>query len=136
MITSVNDTNVWVSGINWPNGAGRQILLRWQEGRFKHCISFEILFEIIRVLREVFAYPDDLLYDWYWLLLNGSTLVVPESIPNVIRDDPDDNKFFACALAGGAIYIVSEDNDLRRVGQYGAIQVINKQAFLRLVDGD
>jgi len=64
-----------------------------------------------------------------------STLVIPESTPNVIREDPDDNKFFACAIEGKAQYIVSGDNDLRRIGQYEAIRVINKQVFLRLVDG-
>ena len=136
MITSVNDTNVWVSGINWPNGAGGKILSYWQERRFKHCTSFEILFEIIRILRKVFGFSDELLYDWYWLLLTGSTLVEPEFMPNVVQDDPDDDKFFACALASSAEYIVSEDKDLIRVGQYKTVRVISKQAFIQLIENE
>ena len=89
MITSVNDTNVWVSGINW-----------------------------------------------YWLLLTGSTLVEPEFMPNVVQDDPDDDKFFACALASSAEYIVSEDKDLIRVGQYKTVRVISKQAFIQLIENE
>ena len=75
MIKSVNDTNVWIAGINWDRGAGYQIRLHWEARRFQHFIpstssghrSAEILHEIIRVLREVFEYPDEKLYDWYWL---------------------------------------------------------------------
>jgi hypothetical protein len=72
MIKSVNDTNVWLSGINWDTGAGYLIRRHWEAGHFRHFISGEILYEIIRVLREVFEYPDEALYDWYWLLLKGS----------------------------------------------------------------
>ncbi len=75
MIRSVNDTNVWVAGINWDRGAGYQIRRHWEAGRFTHVISAEILYEIIRVLREVFDCPDEILYDWYWLLLTGFQLV-------------------------------------------------------------
>lgn len=100
MIKSVNDTNVWGAGINWDRGAGYQIRLRWEAGRFQHFISAEILYEIIRVLREVFEYPDEKLYDWYWLLLAGLVFVVPRVIINAIQENPDDNKFLARAVGG------------------------------------
>jgi len=134
MIRSVNDTNVWVAGIHWETGAGRQILLRWKQGRFQHFISADILFEIIRVLRQVFGYSDEQLYDWYWLLITGSTFVTPRLTPNIIKEDPDDNKFIACAVEGQADYIVSEDKDLRRLERYGQIQIVGKQAFLRILE--
>lgn len=134
MVKSVNDTNVWVAGIHWETGAGRQILLHWKQGRFQHFISADILFEIIRVLRQVFGYPDQKLYDWYWLLITGSTFVMPRSSPFIVADDPDDNKFIACALEGQADYIVSEDKDLHRVGHYRSIQVVGKQSFLRVLE--
>lgn len=134
MVKSVNDTNVWIAGIHWQSGAGRKILLHWQEGHFQHFISAEILFEIIRVLRQVLNYSDESLYDWYWLLMTGSTFVAPRSTPNVIAEDPDDNKLIACALEGSADYIVSEDKDLHRLGQYQSIRVVDKQAFLRILE--
>lgn len=134
MVKSVNDTNVWVAGIHWQRGAGRKILLHWQEGRFQHFISADILFEIIRVLRQVFGYSDERLYDWYWVLLAGSTFVAPRQVLNIIAEDPDDNKFITCALEGDVDYIVSEDKDLQRLGQYQTIRVADKQAFLRILE--
>jgi hypothetical protein len=134
VIRSVNDTNIWIAGINWDHGAGYRIRLHWEAGRFEHVISAEILYEIIRVLREVFACPDEKLYDWYWLLLTGSVFVIPRMVVNAIREDPDDNKFIACAVEGKAGYIVSEDKDLRRLGKYDDIVVVGKQRFLRMLE--
>lgn len=134
VIKSVNDTNVWIAGINWDRGVGYQIRLHWEAGRFQHLISAEILYEIIRVLREVFEYPDEKLYDWYWLLLTGSEFVVPRVTVNAIPEDPDDNKFLACAVEGDADYIVSEDHDLRRLEKYDSIDVLRKYEFLHLLE--
>ncbi|HEY85943.1 MAG TPA: putative toxin-antitoxin system toxin component, PIN family [Chloroflexi bacterium] len=136
MIKSVNDTNIWIAGINRDTGAGYLIRRHWEDEHFQHFISSEILFEIIRVLREVFAYPDDLLYDWYWLLLKGSIYVVPTTIVNAVEADPDDNKFLACALDGEARFIVSEDRHLRSLGMYDTIQVVRKQTFLALLEAE
>ena len=134
VIRSVNDTNVWIAGINWDKGVGYQIRLHWEAKRFQHFISAEILYEIIRVLREVFEYPDEKLYDWYWLLLVGSVFVIPTVTINVIQEDPDDNKFVACAIEGRADYIVSEDKDLQRLGAYDSIVVLGKHEFLEVLE--
>ena len=134
VIKSVNDTNVWIAGINWDRGAGYEIRLHWEAGRFQHFISAEILYEIIRVLREVFEYPDEKLYDWYWLLLAGSVFVVPRVVINVIQEDPDDNKFIACAVEGRVDYIVSEDKDLQRLKKYDSITVLGKHEFLKVLE--
>ena len=123
-----------MAGINWDRGAGYQIRLHWEAGRFRHLVSAEILYEIIRVLREVFEYPDHLLYDWYWLLLTGSEFVIPRVTVNAIPEDPDDNKFLACAVEGNADFIVSEDRDLRRLGDYGSIAIVRKHQFLSILE--
>lgn len=62
--------------------------------------------------------------------------MVPLFKPNVIPEDPEDDKFIACAIEGKAEYIVSEDKDLRRLGKYGPIQIVGKQAFLRILEGE
>ena len=134
MIKSVNDTNIWIAGINWHQGAGYLIRQHWHKGHFQHFISDEILYEIIRVLREVFGYSDELLYKWYWLLLTGSEHVIPTTIVQAVKDDPDDNKFLACAVDGGADFVVSEDKDLHRIGEYKEIKILNKQQFLALLE--
>jgi predicted nucleic acid-binding protein len=86
------------------------------------------------VLRDVFNLPDHSVYDWYWLLLTGSVFILPTTRVDAVVDDPDDNKFIACAIDGGAQFVVTEDKDLVRIGVYQFVQIIRKQAFLALLE--
>ena len=56
MLRATNDTNVWVSGVNWEHGKPRQLLELARARAFVHVTSLEILFEITRVLRDYFGY--------------------------------------------------------------------------------
>ncbi len=47
--------------------------------------------------------------------------------------DKDDDKLIACAIAGGAEYIVSGDPDLLIVGTYHGVQILSPLAFLTVV---
>lgn len=51
-----------------------------------------------------------------------------------VSRDPKDDKFLATAKAGGADYVISEDQDLLVLGQYEGIQVINATDFLLLLE--
>jgi len=44
-----------------------------------------------------------------------------------------DNIILACAAAGQAQYIVSEDKDLLVLNPYGSIQIINALDFLKVL---
>lgn len=43
--------------------------------------------------------------------------------------DPDDDKFIGCAVDAKALYIVSGDNDLLDIGEYGDIRIIMAKEF-------
>ena len=104
-------------------------------GTSTECSIFTgVLYEIIRVLREVFDYPDEILCDWCWLLLTGSEFVVPRVTIHAIPEDPDDNKFLACAVESRVDYLVSGDHDLRRLGECASIAILRKHEFLRLLE--
>ena len=60
-------------------------------------------------------------------------VVTPSSTPRVCRDE-DDDKFFACAAAGYADYIVSEDEDILAIREYEGVRTVRTAAFLRLLD--
>jgi predicted nucleic acid-binding protein len=45
---------------------------------------------------------------------------------NVIGEDPADDRILECAVAAGADYVVSGDNDLLRLGQYDGMPVISR----------
>ena len=47
-----------------------------------------------------------------------------------VCDDPDDDKFLACALASETKMIVSGDKHLLRVSGYKSIEVLKPKAFV------
>lgn len=49
---------------------------------------------------------------------------------HVVESDPEDNKFFECAVALQADWIVSGDKAFIAVGNYMAIQVVSPKDFL------
>jgi predicted nucleic acid-binding protein len=55
------------------------------------------------------------------------------TIPRVCRDAKAD-KVLATAKAGGASFIVSEDDDLLVLGEYDGIRIVNAETFLRILD--
>lgn len=60
--------------------------------------------------------------------------VILDVPPVVVCRDANDDIFFACAVAGRADYIVSEDEDLLAVSEYEGVRTIRTAAFLKLLD--
>jgi putative PIN family toxin of toxin-antitoxin system len=54
---------------------------------------------------------------------------------NLIRTDPDDNKFTDCAIAGAAEYLVSDDKDYDILKQtpFPIIKLLSAKEFLALI---
>ncbi len=60
--------------------------------------------------------------------------VLPQSVPAVIADDPDDDHVLACAVSGCADLIVSGDKHLLRLGgQYASIRIVRADEAVGLV---
>jgi len=130
VLRATNDTNVWISGINWEHGKPRQLLELARAKAYAHVTSLEILFEITRVLRDYFGYSDEDAYEWYREIGELSEVVHPTRHLNVIEADPTDNKFLECALEGQANYIVSGDDHLLDLEGYQGIKIVRVSEFL------
>ena len=48
-----------------------------------------------------------------------------------LSDDPDDLKFLACALAGGADFVVTGDRALLRSSGFHGLKVVTPREFVR-----
>lgn len=88
------------------------------------------------VLSRVLEYPkfdftDNGKGEFYAALLGRMTVVRPTEDIDAIESDPDDNAFLACAVAGGAEYIVSGDGDLLELTEYRGIAIVIPDEFLR-----
>ena len=62
-----------------------------------------------------------------------SVVVVPKVTVTVVVDDPDDNKFLECGLAGNAAYIISRDPHLLSVETYKDIRILPPHIFLEVI---
>lgn len=61
-------------------------------------------------------------------------LVIPgETNIQVIKDDPDDDKFLIAALEGSAEYIVSGDKHLLNLKDYQGIKILSPKEFWKIL---
>jgi uncharacterized protein len=127
----VLDTNVLVSGIFFK-GPPRDILLEWHKGKFRIVVSHEILEEYRRIVDELscqFSHID--ISEIMEKIMLNCQVTFSVALPEKICDDPDDDKFFAAAIASKTKIIVSGDKHLLRVSGYSGITVLKPSEFLR-----
>ncbi len=129
----VLDTNIFVSGIHWT-GSSEKILRAGVEGKFELVSSLPIIEEIVRVLMS-FKMPldaDDISW-WESLILEKSLVVVPTEEVDIVKSDPDDNKFIEAALEAKADFIVSQDKHLLVIKEYQRIKIVHPDDFLKML---
>lgn len=127
----VLDTNVLVSALLFP-GAARELVERWQRGSMRLLASAAMMRELARVLAyQKFRLSEDeiseLLHDE---VLPFVTPVAVREVPAVIAEEPADDEFLACALAGHADAVVSGDKHLLRIARYEGVPILTVRAFL------
>ena len=125
----VMDTNVFVSGVFF-SGPPYQILRAWRSGEFELVVSQEILEEYRRV-GEILAEerPNTNLSPILNFVIERAKVYKPAKLKEPVCEDPDDDKFLACALASGSKVIISGDKHLLKVSGYEGIEVLKPRAF-------
>jgi putative PIN family toxin of toxin-antitoxin system len=113
----VLDTNCLVN-IIMPGSYNNDIWQAFRAAKYVLCVTNEILFEYHEILAKR-----------YNALIANTVMKELIETPNVervnptyrfnlIKADPDDNKFVDCAVIAGATYIVSNDRHFRELKQY------------------
>jgi putative PIN family toxin of toxin-antitoxin system len=133
---AVLDTVVFVRALINPKGGWGRLLFRFSD-RYTIVLSPELIKEILDVLyrsslRERFPQINEVSIDHVLQLFEQAEVVEPGERLEVCRD-PDDNKLFECAVAGGADYIVSEDLDVLHVGEFRGIRTASAGEFIGLL---
>ena len=125
----VLDTNVFVSGVFFT-GPPARILEAWRDGRVSVAVSAGILEEYRRVgVRLADRYEGVDLEPLLTLLAMNAEIVEAPDLAEPLCEDPDDDKFLACALAAGAPVIVSGDKHLLRASGWSGIEVLRPRQF-------
>ena len=126
----VLDTNVLVSGIFFGGPPG-EILHAWRSGEVQFVLSPEILEEYQRVGEELASrYQSVDLKPLLDLLMVHAEIVLGVPLPEPVCDDPEDDKFVACALTAGASCIVSGDKHLLKVSGYRGVEILRPRMFV------
>ena len=59
--------------------------------------------------------------------------VTPATLKRVVPDDPDDDHVIAAAVTANADLNISGDQDLLKLGSYGAIRIVSPATALSLL---
>lgn len=138
----VLDTNVIVSAFLSPTGAPAQLLAHLEQEAFELLVSDPILAEYRRALnyekvRSLHGMDSAEIASLIEDMQAAAVLVDPTESLDAVQQDPEDNKFFECAVAGGATYIVSGDSgagaNVQAVGAFRGIAVISPALFLQIL---
>jgi putative PIN family toxin of toxin-antitoxin system len=126
----VLDTNVFVLGIFF-SGPPYLILAAWQDGKIQLIVSPEILDEYQRV-GEILAedHPGIDIRPFLAYVVRNAEIYSAPALPEPVCEDPDDDKFIACALAGNCDQIVSGDKHLLKVTGYHNVRVLKPREFV------
>jgi putative PIN family toxin of toxin-antitoxin system len=129
----VLDTNILVSALLFKGELVRLVDL-WKGGRIIPLFSKETFDEFWTVL----TYPKFKLSKAEITriietdVLPFFEVIEATDVVNGICKDPDDDKFIACAVSGGAGVLVTGDQHLCDVQVYKTVKIINAADFLRM----
>lgn len=135
MLRAVVDTNLVVSGTATTNTIPYQLLEAWRENKYILVTSIPILTEIKEVLereeiQDYFSITSDLVNQVIETLATRAFVTKGDMEIDVIKNDPDDNKFIAAALEGSTSHIIAGDKDLLNIGEYQGIRMVKAREFL------
>ena len=127
----VIDTNVLVSALLF-GGVPGQLIAQWKEYHIQPLSSKEIMEEYLRVL----AYPkfclteEEIEYLLSQEIVPYFEVITVKSGQPFVFEDPSDDKFIWCALAGDAEAIISSDRHLLRLNSC-PIPIFSPSEYIR-----
>ncbi|QWR77097.1 putative toxin-antitoxin system toxin component, PIN family [Candidatus Magnetomonas plexicatena] len=135
MLKVVLDANIFISAMITAKGNPAKIidLIRVQE--IELVLSLSILEEIKRVLlyphlQKIHKRGQNTMDDLNEIAA-VATFTKDTSPPlDIIKNDPSDNKYLACAMEGGADFIISGDNHLLDLKNFHGIEIVKPEVFL------
>lgn len=139
MIRAVLDANLFVSSLIEPRGNPARIFRELIENQsFELVLSLPILEEIRRVLkyprlRKHLASDPEEIEEYLLSLGLIAGLVEGKRQLQAIEEDPEDDKYLACALEANADYIVSGDEHLLAIGEFERIKIVSPQEFVKII---
>jgi putative PIN family toxin of toxin-antitoxin system len=136
-VTVVVDTNVFISSFLNPHGSPRRIIDLLKTGKIVLCISSDIIEEYIEVLVRLGLTGERELVELLELFKRSDCIryVTPTEKLDVLKADPDDNKFLECAIAAEAPFIISGDKHLKGLRKFRNVEILTPGEFINRNEG-
>ncbi len=128
------DSNIFVSCMN-PSSESYLLFQKLMEGVFTLCITTDIALEYLEVFQRKFSQSKS---EFLFRYLSESAFVNIVTVYfkwNLIKADPDDNKFVDCAIAAGADIIVTNDNHFKELStiEFPVVRYISMNEFIKIL---
>ena len=106
-------------------------------GENRLCITNEIIEEYIEILQKLVGYEVSEYIVKTIINSPFTEFVTPYYHFELIKADPDDNKFVDCAIVAHARYVVTNDHhyDVLKEIPFPKVQIISIQDFMKVVGG-
>ena len=124
------DTNVFIAGVFF-GGHSRQIWQAFAERVVQLVVTDEIVGEYASVggalARHIKGIDFEAALD---MIDNATEQIVAPRLDEHVCEDPDDDKFLACAIAASCDWVVSNDRHLLDVSGYQGVEVVRPRVFV------
>ncbi len=125
----VFDTNVLIAAF-LTEGVCSKLLVRARRREFDLILSNDIAQEFERNLRKKFSVSASEIKDAWTVLVEAAGKIVQKVSPILPAcRDPEDDKILACAKQTHADYLVTGDQDLLVIKQYGRTKIVTPRSF-------
>lgn len=127
----VLDTNIYLSGLIFPDSKPALILSLAKKAKFSvYCSSF-IVSELHRNLILKFGYKDEIAEEIINDILKYVKLIVPEKMINLIKAKKDDNRILECAVAAKADFLVTGDKKhILPIKKIASTKIVSSSEFI------
>jgi len=137
MLRVVLDANIYISALLKPKGLQSKIVRKGFQGDFQIVISEKIFLEICRVLKypkiaERLSVSNQEIKKFLERLIDVSQWTLDEVYVRAC-EDPNDDIYLACAKESRADFLVSGDQHLLKMKEFGATKVVMSRVFLELL---
>jgi putative PIN family toxin of toxin-antitoxin system len=134
-LTVLIDTNVMMVALS-PRSNMHWIFKRFVKGDFRLVISNEILLEYEEQILK--RYDRSVIAEFLLIMSEAPNVIHREPFYKweLIKADPDDNKFVDCAIASAADYIVTHDRhfDVLKQIDFPTVNVITSSEFEKILN--
>ena len=125
----VLDTNVLVAAHFNPGSASNKILELCRRKKLVLLLTSHILKEFSRILRNISARKN--FRERIDKIISQAILIKKTPRIDIVAEDPEDNKFLSCAVAGKANYIITSDRHLLVLKKFKRTKIVKPTQFLK-----